>query len=62
MANRFRAAYPGECSRCPNEFNEGAQIGYDDEDELVCSDCLDSDEADQKESVEKWYGFWGEHA
>lgn len=57
MANRFPAAFEGECSRCLADRDIGDEIGYDDENELCCSECLDKDDDDMEEHVSNWKVF-----
>lgn len=35
----FRAAYPGECAGCFGDFDEGDEIRFDDDGEIVAQDC-----------------------
>jgi hypothetical protein len=53
----FPARYDGECSRCDSAFYEDDMIGYDDEDELCCEDCLAEDEAEIADHAEAWKNF-----
>lgn len=39
MGPVFNASYPGECSECGMDFEEGDPIRYDDDDEIICEDC-----------------------
>lgn len=57
MAIIFRASFPGECTACCNEFDEGDFIGYDEDDDICCEECLEEDEAEIAEGVEGWKGF-----
>lgn len=60
MARIFQASFPGECARCFKEIEECDSIGYDEDDEICCEECLEEDEAEIAEGVEGWKGFVNE--
>jgi hypothetical protein len=60
MARTFRASFPGHCSFCLADFDEGDEIGYNEDDEIICAECLAEDEAEIAEGVEGWKGFVNE--
>lgn len=53
MANRFTASYPGGCSECGEDFDEGDRVGYVD-DELCCDDCCQAAEDEEAELAKGW--------
>lgn len=59
MAKTFPARWDGECSRCNENFEAGDDIGYDDEDELVCAECFAKAEEDGIKTAAGWRNFVG---
>lgn len=57
MGRRFHASFPGECSNCLLDIEEEDEVGYNEDDELCCAECLDEEEAEVDESVEAWKSF-----
>lgn len=39
-ARTFPARYPGTCQGCGDRIREGDPIGYSDDNEICCADCL----------------------
>lgn len=35
----FRASYPGECADCFADFDEGDEVRFNDDGQLVAQDC-----------------------
>jgi hypothetical protein len=57
MARIFQASFPGECAECGIDFDKYDLIGYDEDGEICCEECLLEDEAEIEEGVEGWKGF-----
>jgi hypothetical protein len=57
MARTFKASFPGHCSFCLADFVEGDEIGYNEDDEIICDECIMEDEAELTEGVEGWKEF-----
>jgi DNA-directed RNA polymerase subunit RPC12/RpoP len=43
MGPEFAARYPGECSDCGFDFDEGDPVRFNEDDELVCGHCGDKE-------------------
>lgn len=42
----FEARYRGKCAACGDRIEEGDEVTYDDDDELIHDECDDDDFAD----------------
>ena len=42
MSRLFVAAYDGTCEHCGDRFASGEEVGYSDDDELLCQQCWDT--------------------
>lgn len=47
MAALFPARFDGFCRKCLLDFNAGTDIAYNADDEIVCEDCINDEEAEQ---------------
>jgi hypothetical protein len=57
MAITFAAQWDGECSRCGEDFDAGDSIGYDQEDELCCANCIEKDQEEVEQDASAWKNF-----
>ena len=39
MSKLFIASYRGYCRTCRDDIDEGEEMGYDSDDQIVCKDC-----------------------
>lgn len=64
MSWSFTARYPGECSKCGNQFDEGDEIEYNSAGEIVWSECcgVSDDAFDFEPEDDRDFpvnGYWG---